>query len=42
MPRIIEVLGIKDAALSAQIAHLGEMRMQRQAFELDLTTGGFT
>lgn len=42
LPRIIEVLGIKDATLSAQIAHLAEMRTQRQAFESGLIAGGFS
>jgi hypothetical protein len=41
MPRIIEALGIKDAALSTQFARFAEMRTQRQAFELELTAGGF-
>jgi hypothetical protein len=41
MPRIIEALGIKDAALNAQLARVAEMRTQRQAFESELTASGF-
>lgn len=41
MPRIIEFLGIDDAMLRAQLARVAELRTQRQAFELELTAGGF-
>jgi hypothetical protein len=42
LPRIIEALDIGDATLSAQIAHLAEMRTQRQAFESELIANGFS
>lgn len=42
LPRIIEVLDIRDATISAQIAHLAEMRTRRQAFESGLIASGFS